>query len=96
VFGSICLFLVRPALVVGGNVRYLKFERVCFCHVVASNFYVVIAGFESQMTHHPCEIACEIEIDKNFNLDRAICTLSKFLSIEIETAILVAGWLYIQ
>jgi hypothetical protein len=48
------------------------------------------------MTHYPREIACEIEIDKNFNLDRAIYTLSKFLSIETETAILVAGWLYIQ
>jgi hypothetical protein len=49
-----------------------------------------------EMTHYPREIAREIEIDKNFNLDRAIYTLSKFLSIEIETAILVAGWLYIQ
>jgi hypothetical protein len=48
------------------------------------------------MTHYLCEIVREIEIDKNFNLDRAIYTLSEFLSIEIETAILVAGWLYIQ
>jgi hypothetical protein len=48
------------------------------------------------MTHYPREIVHEIEIDKNFNLDHAIYTLSKFLSIEIETAILVAGWLYIQ
>jgi hypothetical protein len=48
------------------------------------------------MTHYPRKIACEIEIDKNFNLDRAIYTLSEFLSIKIETAILVAGWLYIQ
>jgi hypothetical protein len=49
-----------------------------------------------EMTHYPREIVREIEIDKNFNLDRAIYTLSEFLSIEIETAILVAGWLYIQ
>jgi hypothetical protein len=48
------------------------------------------------MTHYPREIAREIEIDKNFNLDRAIYTLSEFLSNETETAILVAGWLYIQ
>jgi hypothetical protein len=48
------------------------------------------------MTHYPHEIVPEIKIDKNFNLDRAIYTLSEFLSIEIETAILVAGWLYIQ
>jgi hypothetical protein len=42
----------------------------------------------NQMTHYPREIAREIEIDKNFNLDRAIYTLSEFLSIEIEIAIL--------
>jgi hypothetical protein len=47
------------------------------------------------MTHYPREIVREIEIDKNFNLDRAIYTLSKFLSIEIETAILrLAGSIF--
>jgi hypothetical protein len=53
-------------------------------------------GFrKAKMTHYPHEIACEIEIDKNFNLDRAIYTLSKFLSIEIETAILrLAGSIF--
>jgi hypothetical protein len=48
-----------------------------------------------EMTHYPPEIACEIEIDKNFNLDRTIYTLSKFLSIEIEIAILrLAGSIF--
>jgi hypothetical protein len=48
-----------------------------------------------EMTHYPREIARAIEIDKNFNLDRAIYTLSKFLSIEIETAILrLAGSIF--
>jgi hypothetical protein len=53
------------------------------------------SGQNSEMTHYPRQIVREIGIDKNFNLDRAIYTLSKFLSIEIETAILrLAGSIF--
>jgi hypothetical protein len=54
----------------------------------ATRLAAALLWSSNESSHYPREIAREIEIDENFNLDRAIYTLSEFLSIEIEIAIL--------